>query len=102
MAIDVNVQKTLGNFFLDLSFSSAGGVVGLLGASGCGKSKTLQCIAGIETPDRGFVGVDGKVLFDSEKKIDVPVQERRVGYLFQDYALFPNGATLIWPTCSLR
>lgn len=90
MAIDVNVQKTLGNFFLDLSFSSAGGVVGLLGASGCGKSKTLQCIAGIETPDRGFVGVDGKVLFDSEKKIDVPVQERRVGYLFQDYALFPN------------
>ena len=90
MAIDVNVQKTLGNFFLDLSFSSAGGVVGLLGASGCGKSKTLQCIAGIETPDRGLVGVDGKVLFDSEKKIDVPVQERRVGYLFQDYALFPN------------
>ncbi|MFR1192103.1 MAG: ATP-binding cassette domain-containing protein, partial [Megasphaera micronuciformis] len=90
MAIDVSVQKKLGDFSLDVSFSSPGGIVGLLGASGCGKSKTLQSIAGIEKPDRGFVGVDGKVLFDSEKKIDVPVQERRVGYLFQDYALFPN------------
>ena len=90
MAIDVSVQKRWGDFSLDVSFSSPGGIVGLLGASGCGKSKTLQSIAGIEKPDRGFVGVDGKVLFDSEKKIDVPVQERRVGYLFQDYALFPN------------
>lgn len=68
MAIDVSVQKRLGDFSLDVSFSSPGGIVGLLGASGCGKSKTLQSIAGIEKPDRGFVGVDGKVLFDSEKK----------------------------------
>lgn len=90
MAIDVNVRKSLGSFSLDVAFSSKGGIVGLLGASGSGKSKTLQCIAGIERPDEGRVAVNGKPLFDSGSYIDMPVQKRRVGYLFQDYALFPN------------
>ena len=90
MAIDVSVQKRWGDFSLDVSFSSPGGIVGLLGASGCGKSKTLQSIAGIEKPDKGHISVNDRILFDASKSIDVPVQKRRVGYLFQDYALFPD------------
>ena len=74
MAIDVNVRKSLGSFSLDVAFSSKGGIVGLLGASGSGKSKTLQCIAGIERPDEGRVAVNGKPLFDSGSYIDMPVQ----------------------------
>ena len=90
MAIDVSLQKRWGDFSLDVSFSSPGGIVGLLGASGCGKSKTLQSIAGIEKPDKGHISVNDRILFDASKSIDVPVQKRRVGYLFQDYALFPD------------
>ena len=62
----------------------------LLGASGCGKSMTLKCIAGIETPDEGKIVLNGRTLFDSEKKINLIPQKRKVGYMFQDYALFPN------------
>ena len=62
----------------------------LLGASGCGKSLTLKCIAGIIRPDKGTIEVNGRVLFDSEKKINIKPQKRNVGYLFQNYALFPN------------
>ena len=62
----------------------------LLGASGCGKSVTLKCIAGIMTPDRGHIILNGETLFDSEKHINLPPQKRRVGYLFQQHALFPN------------
>ncbi|MFR1150677.1 MAG: ATP-binding cassette domain-containing protein [Butyricicoccus sp.] len=62
----------------------------LLGASGCGKSMTLGCIAGIVRPDKGHIELNGRVLFDSEKKIDLPPQKRKVGYLFQQYALFPH------------
>lgn len=67
-----------------------GGVMGILGASGSGKSMTLKCIAGIETPDEGRIVLNGRVLFDSEKHINLPPQKRKVGYLFQNYALFPN------------
>ena len=63
--------------------------MGILGASGSGKSMTLRCIAGIETPDAGNIEVNGRTLFDSERKINQKPQERRVGYLFQNYALFP-------------
>lgn len=66
----------------------------LLSASGSGKSVTLKCIAGIMTPDRGHIILDGETLFDSEKHIDLPPQKRRVGYLFQQYALFPNMTVL--------
>ena len=74
----------------------------LLGASGCGKSVTLKCIAGIMTPDRGHIILDGETLFDSEKHINLPPQKRRVGYLFQQYALFPNMTVLQNIRCGIR
>ena len=90
MSVLVDIEKDLGGFSLRVNFEAGNCVHGLLGASGCGKSMTLRCIAGIVKPDRGRIEVDGRVLFDSEKKIDLPPQERRVGLLFQNYALFPN------------
>ena len=90
MSLFVDIEKTYGKFHLKMKFESGEEVLALLGASGCGKSLTLKCIAGIETPDRGRIVLDGRVLFDSEKKINLPPQKRRVGYLFQQYALFPN------------
>ena len=91
MALTVKIQKRYGDFLLDVDFSAESGEVSaLLGASGCGKSVTLKCIAGIERPDRGCIELDGRVLFDSGKGVDLPPQKRRVGYLFQQYALFPN------------
>ena len=74
----------------------------LLGASGCGKSVTLKCIAGIMTPDRGHIILDGETLFDSEKHIDLPPQKRRIGYLFRQYALFPNMTVLQNIRCGIR
>ena len=90
MSLLVQIEKRLGSFHLRVDFETNGGVLGLLGASGSGKSMTLRCIAGVETPDRGRILLDGVTLFDSEKKIDLPPQQRRVGLLFQSYALFPN------------
>lgn len=74
----------------------------LLGASGCGKSVTLKCIAGIMTPDRGHIILDGETLFDSEKHINLPPQKRWIGYLFQRYALFPNMTVLQNIRCGIR
>ncbi len=90
MGIEVAIKKKIGSFFLDVEFSSDQEIFAILGASGCGKSMTLKCIAGIETPDEGYIILNGKTLFDSEKKINLIPQKRRVGYMFQDYALFPN------------
>ena len=91
MRLQVDIHKDFGKFQLDCAFETESGqVTGLLGASGCGKSLTLKCIAGIEKPDRGRIVLDNKVLFDSERRIDLPPQKRKVGYLFQNYALFPN------------
>ncbi|MDR1257030.1 MAG: ATP-binding cassette domain-containing protein [Spirochaetaceae bacterium] len=77
-------------FTLELDFKTADGCLGILGPSGSGKSMTLKCIAGIETPDEGHIAVDGRTLYDSAGRINLRPQERRVGYLFQNYALFPN------------
>lgn len=90
MALSVDIEKKLGNFHLKLKFEAKNEILSILGASGCGKSMTLKCIAGIEKPDKGSIVLDGITLFDSEKKIDLPPQKRKVGYLFQQYALFPN------------
>ncbi len=88
--LEVTIKKKLDNFTLETAFQLKTGCLGVLGASGCGKSVTLQCIAGILTPDEGIIRLDGRTLFDSKKKINVRPQERRIGYLFQNYALFPN------------
>ena len=90
MELIVDIKKRLGDFTLESRFSAGAGVTGLLGASGCGKSLTLKCIAGVERPDEGHIELDGRVLFDSDKRVDLPPQKRQVGYLFQNYALFPN------------
>lgn len=90
MSLLVDIKKRLGDFRLDVAFEADREMLALLGASGCGKSMTLKCIAGIEKPDEGRISLDGRVLFDSEKRINLPPQQRRVGYLFQQYALFPN------------
>lgn len=88
--LEVQIYKKLAEFDLDASFQVNDNILGLMGASGSGKSMTLKCIAGIETPDQGRIVLNGCVLFDSEKKINVPIQKRNVGYMFQSYALFPN------------
>ncbi len=94
MALYVDIEKKCGDFLLKVKFTAEKEVLGLLGASGCGKSMTLKCIAGIEKPDKGVIRLDDKVFFDSEHRINLPVQKRKVGYLFQDYALFPNMTVL--------
>lgn len=90
MKLEVNIKKILRDFDLDINFSTENEIFALLGASGCGKSMTLKCIAGIETPDAGKIILNDRILFDSEKKINLPPQKRKIGYLFQNYALFPN------------
>ena len=90
MALSVHIRKRLRAFCLQADFEAEEGTLALLGPSGCGKSMTLKCIAGIEQPDEGFISLSGRVLFDSSKKISLPPQKRRVGYMFQNYALFPN------------
>lgn len=100
--LEVSIKKKLGDFTLDVEFQTETGVLALLGASGCGKSMTLRCIAGIETPDSGRIVIDGVPVFDSEKKIDLPPQQRQVGLLFQSYALFPNMTVEENILCGLR
>lgn len=90
MKLFVDVSKDYGSFRLDVCFEHEQGILGLLGASGSGKSLTLKLISGILTPDRGKIILGDRVLYDSEKKINLPPQKRRVGYLFQNYALFPH------------
>lgn len=90
MSLSVHIKKKTGNFQLTIDFEQEEGITGILGASGCGKSMTLKCIAGIMKPDEGRIVLNGRVLFDSEKRINLKPQERNVGYLFQNYALFPN------------
>lgn len=89
MSLFVDIKKRIGNFRLEVSFE-AEGISGILGESGSGKSMTLMCIAGVVIPDSGKIILNDRVLFDSERHINLPVQKRRVGYLFQNYALFPG------------
>ncbi len=91
--LKVDIHKKLKEFDLDVSFQLKNQTFGILGPSGCGKSMTLKSIAGIVTPDSGIISLNlGKetVYFDSNKKINLKPQKRKVGYLFQNYALFPN------------
>ena len=90
MSLSVNIKKKMPDFTLDGSFEAENEFFAVLGESGCGKSLTLRCIAGIETPDEGRIVLNNRVLFDSERKINLSPKKRKIGYLFQDYALFPN------------
>lgn len=90
MSIEVAIKKKFKGFTLEVELNSMNQRTGILGASGSGKSLTLKCIAGIEIPDSGRIILNDRVLFDSERKINLTPQKRRVGYLFQNYALFPT------------
>ncbi|MBQ7778101.1 MAG: ATP-binding cassette domain-containing protein [Oscillibacter sp.] len=90
MSLTVRIKKQLGDFCLEADFTAEQETLALLGASGCGKSVTLKCIAGILQPDEGLIQLDGQTLYDSAAGVCLPPQKRGVGYLFQNYALFPN------------
>jgi len=93
--LQVQLSKTftpgrLRHFAVDVEFSAPAGVTVIFGPSGSGKTTLLQCIAGLMKPDRGSISIDGEIIFASEAKLNVPPQQRRMGYVFQDLALFPH------------
>ncbi len=88
--LEVRLVKRLPDFTLDVEWTADGGVAALFGPSGAGKTLTLQCMAGLLRPDAGRIVVGGRVLFDAAAGADLPPQGRRVGYVFQGYALFPH------------
>jgi len=90
LSLYVDIEKTFPDFKLSVQLEGGDDVVALLGSSGCGKSLTLKCIAGIEKPDKGRIIINDGIVFDSEKGVNLPPQKRCVGYLFQNYALFPT------------
>jgi molybdate ABC transporter permease protein len=90
LGLFVDIEKQLPGFTLKVSFSADRQPLGLLGGSGAGKSMILRCIAGIETPTKGRIVLNGRVLFDSQQGINLPPRDRRVGFLVQNYALFPH------------
>ncbi|MGH9744490.1 MAG: sulfate/molybdate ABC transporter ATP-binding protein [Candidatus Acidiferrales bacterium] len=90
MPLEVQLEKKLPDFALDVSFSAADETLSILGPSGAGKTMLLRCIAGLERPDRGRVALNDRTFFDSAQRVRVPARERRVGMLFQHYALFPH------------
>lgn len=90
MSLSVDIRKNYGTFTLDVALEAGNETLGFLGASGCGKSLTLRCIAGIETPDEGRIVVNGQVFYDSEAGVNLTPQQRKTALLFQNYMLFPN------------
>lgn len=94
MCLDLDLRMTLGgrgrSFALDARLTSRGRSTVLFGPSGSGKTVTLRAVAGLMTPDSGRISLDGETLFDAAAGIDRPARERGVGYVFQDYALFPH------------
>ena len=88
--LEVRLVKRLPSFTLDVQWGSADGVVALFGPSGAGKTLTLMCLAGLARPDGGRIVVNGTVFYDAERGIEMPTQQRRLGYVFQGYALFPH------------
>jgi molybdate transport system ATP-binding protein len=88
--LSVNVEKQLGDFELEVSFTSNGLVTGLFGNSGAGKTSIINMIAGLVTPDRGRISLDGEILDDTVSRLHVPPHRRRIGYVFQDARLFPH------------
>ena len=90
MSLYIDINKDLSSFNLEVAMESKGGIIGFLGASGSGKSMTLKCIAGLEKADSWKIIINEKVLFDSENKINIKTNDRKVGFLFQNFALLEN------------
>jgi molybdate transport system ATP-binding protein len=90
MTLLVDIRKTLGPFVVDARFGCAGGVTALFGKSGAGKTSIVQMLAGLVTPESGRIEIDGQPVYDSAERIDIPAQNRRIGYVFQDARLFPH------------
>jgi molybdate transport system ATP-binding protein len=90
IVLAVDVEKKLGAMNLSVRFEAAGGATALFGPSGAGKTSVANMIAGLLTPDRGSIALDGTVLFDGAAGIDVPPHLRRIGYVFQEGRLFPH------------
>ena len=90
MPLDVHIEKDLPAFQLNVAFSASETPLSILGPSGAGKTMLLRCIAGLEQPERGHVSLNDRVLFDSDQRIRVPARRRRIGMVFQHYALFPH------------
>lgn len=90
MSLSIHIKKKMQGFTLQVDWETKENRLAIAGPSGCGKSMTLKTIAGIVTPDEGKIVLNGTTLFDSEKKVDMRIQKRHTGYLFQNYALFPT------------
>lgn len=86
----VNLHKQLPDFLLEIQFKVANNTFVLFGPSGSGKTTILRCIAGLTRPDKGYIQLERKVLYDSERKIFLPPRNRGIGYVFQEYVLFPH------------
>ena len=99
MRLIVDIQKELKSHTLQIQFETKTQTTGILGASGCGKSMLLKCIAGVETADKGQIVLNDQVLFDAEQKINLSPQQRKIGLLFQQYALFPHLSVVENLTC---
>ena len=90
MTLQIDIKKKLAAFDLEIALEAEAETIGFLGESGCGKSMTMRCIAGIETPDEGKIIVNGETYFDSAAKINLKPQQRKTALLFQNYMLFPH------------
>ncbi len=88
--LDITIRHQLKEFELNLSLRAGRELLALFGPSGSGKSMTLQAVAGLVRPDFGRISIDGTVVFDSRTGLNLPPQQRRVGYVTQDYTLFPH------------
>jgi molybdate transport system ATP-binding protein len=89
--LDIHIQRRQGDFFIDTAFQSPkGGVTALFGRSGAGKTSVISMVAGLVRPDEGHIVIDGRLLFDSRKSVNLPPEKRRIGYIFQEGRLFPH------------
>ncbi|MEM6421993.1 MAG: molybdenum ABC transporter ATP-binding protein, partial [Pseudomonadota bacterium] len=90
MSLEVSLSHDLGGLQLDVRFDAPSGITALFGRSGAGKTTVVNAIAGLLTPDKGRVSLDGRVLLDTAARVAVPAHRRRIGYVFQDARLFPH------------